>query len=156
MAKTNSQTISIGTASVDLTSANYIKLQLPDGGLEAPTGTPTGQANSLRFLVTSAAAVSAGKLDIILAYAADGTVAANTGVVARFQATITPTTRRRKLDGTASGDYICTVVFDETQTSFIDPLGYGDGVSGPNVYVGSSNLGGLTSMIVEANWTRAI
>lgn len=152
MPEHNQQVIAIAAASSDLD--DYTLLKLPAGG-ETPLGQATGVASAVRFQITSSATGAAGTLDVIFAYDTDGTTP-GTGVIARYTATVTPTARRQDKDNAATGNYVCDVVFAESGNSFVDVMGYGDGVNGPKVYVGMSAIGGLSTANILTSWTRAI
>lgn len=148
------QQITLDTASENITTA-WTKLEVPVG--EGPAGDLKlgAQAIGFRCLSSATGAVATIKCAFVRT---DGT-GVGAGVQEVWVGTVTVSARRQGLANAAAGGYVCDIVWDKSQTYYVDAAGLGGcGAASPGdplvPYVGMTAAGGLGTLRLEAWWTR--
>lgn len=149
------QQITLNTASSDITSANWTKLQIPTG--EGPAGVWELGAQAIGFRCLSSA--TGATATIQCAFVRNDGTGVGAGVQEVWVGTVTVSARRQGLANAAAGGYVCDIVWDKSQTYYVDAAGLGGcGAASPGdplvAYVGMTAAGGLGTLRLEVWFTR--
>lgn len=151
------QQFTLTTASADISSANWKKIECAFG--EEPAGGSGLGAQALGFRALSSATGAAATIQV--AFVRSDGVGPGQGVQEVWTGTVTASARRQELANTggAGSGYVCDIVFDKSQTYYVDGAGLGGWGAAADAdplvpYVGITAAGGLGTLELEVWATR--